>query len=143
MICLKTSKRIWDKSSSKEKSENSFFVMNLLNSSVDLARDMREWEKILKLNFLSGKRGKQSGAFQTSFDYLQSAASLLQRNHWEEDYDFALKLLTTTAEIAYCIANYTTMDRIIVITINNVKCALHKIDCCSLQMRVFVIGECI
>ena len=136
-MCLQIGKNIWDKSSSKERSENLFIVTNLLNSSIDLVSDVHEQKKIMRLNFLSGQRGKKSGAFQTAYDYLTSAMNLLQGNHWEQDYDFTLKLLTTTAAVAYCIANYTAMDQIIANIMSNAKCALHKIECYSLQIRAY------
>ena len=89
------------------------------------------------MNFLSGQKAKQSAAFQHAFSYLVTAINLLGERHWQEDYDFTLRLFNSTAEVAYCIANYSLMEQIIANIMRNGKSTIDKIDCHLLQIRAY------
>ena len=136
-ICFFIGKQLWDKSSSNERLDNLFIVTNLMNSSINLVTTTHDKKNLLQLNFLSGQKAKQSAAFQLAFDYLKRAINLLDQNHWQDNYDFTLKLFNSTAEVAYCVANYNLMNQIIVNTTNNAKSTLHIVDCYSLQIKAF------
>jgi len=130
-------KQIWDKSSSNERSENLFLVTNLLNSSMDLITTYQEKNNLLQLNFLSSQKAKQSAAFQLAYDYLKTAMDLLDEDHWQKDYSYTLNVYNSTAEVAYCVANYAHMNQVVSIILKNAKSSIDKLECYSLQIRAY------
>merc|ERR1719343_401099 len=118
-ISFVVGKQIWDKSSSTERIENLFLVTNLLNSSMELVTTYHEKQTILQLNFLSSQKAKQSAAFQLAFDYLKMAMDLLEEDNWQKDYSYTLNLYNNTAEVAYCVANYTFMNEVVSTILKN------------------------
>lgn len=77
-----------------------FEISNHLNQAQRLLASDTERLQLARLNLRAGLKAKESAAFDSAMDYLNTGLALLPLNGWLRDYTLALELHTTAAEIA-------------------------------------------
>lgn len=80
--------------SSEERDEAVFELLNQLNRGATLITSPGERERLAELNLLAGKRSKESTAFPSALAYLVAGTALLSEDAWERQHEltFALEL---------------------------------------------------
>ncbi len=77
-----------------------FEISNHLNQAQKLLTSDDERLQLARLNLQAGLKAKESAAFDSAMEYLNTGLSLLPINGWQRDYPLALELHTTAADIA-------------------------------------------
>ncbi len=81
--------------------EHIFDIVYQLNLGPELIKSPNEKEALIKLNLRAANKAKTSAAFGPAFNYLTAGMALLETDCWESQYELALGLHETAAEIAY------------------------------------------
>ncbi|PSL11731.1 PAS domain S-box-containing protein [Marinobacterium halophilum] len=77
-----------------------FEISNHLNQAQKLLQHDDERLQLARLNLRAGIRARESAAFDSALDYLNTGLSLLPSQCWQRDYTLALELHTAAADIA-------------------------------------------
>ena len=77
-----------------------FEISNHLNLAQKLLSDDNERLQLAQLNLRAGLRAKESAAFDSAMEYLDTGLSLLPVDGWQRNYPLALELHTAAADIA-------------------------------------------
>jgi predicted ATPase/serine/threonine protein kinase/class 3 adenylate cyclase len=104
-----------------------FDIVNQLNEGLDLARSREEREELARLNLRAGQRAKSSGAYRSSYHYLNVGISLLQEECWKEQYELSLSLHEETAEAAYLCTEFAVMEEHVATVLESATELQHKI----------------
>jgi len=130
-------KLLWKKSFTKEKNDNLFILVNLLNSARAIINEPQERIEIARLNLQASKIAKSSTAFKLALEYVMSGIEFLSSNHWSSHYDLSLQLYNAAAEAAYCYKDYSCMVNNVLQIRKNASCMLHKVQSFSIQIRSY------
>ncbi|MBV0933630.1 AAA family ATPase [Marinobacterium weihaiense] len=77
-----------------------FEISNHLNQAHRLLGNDDERLQLSRLNLRAGLRARESAAFDSAMEYLETGLALLPINGWQRDYPLALELHTAAADIA-------------------------------------------
>ncbi len=77
-----------------------FEISNHLNQAQALLTSDAERLQLARLNLQAGLKAKESAAFDSAMEYLNTGLALLPANGWQQDYSLALELHTAAADIA-------------------------------------------
>lgn len=126
------------KSSSEERKENIFALVNQLNFGTDLIVDRVEKEELAFLNLLAGQKAKAATAYESAVKYLNIGLELLPANSWQSQYDLTLTLYVETVEVAYLTTNFELARALSEIVLVNATLILQKIQVYELQMLFYI-----
>jgi len=114
--------KLWKLLSDKERDENIFVIVNLINPSLDKVICKNERTKISELYLIAGEKCLASTAYKDAYKYFKTGVTLLSSNCWEVNYSLSLRLHNAAAESAYCIDEYDYMRKLLnIITIKAVS----------------------
>jgi PAS domain S-box-containing protein len=138
------------RTSSQEREEMIFDIVNHLNRGVALIASREERDNLAELNLIAGKRAKASSAFVSALKYLIAGTALLGEDRWEHrrDVAFALELARAecefvTHELEAAHERLTALSKHTANTIERATVACLHIDTCleCIQMeRALAIG---
>jgi predicted ATPase/class 3 adenylate cyclase/tRNA A-37 threonylcarbamoyl transferase component Bud32 len=81
-------------------------VVGHLNKGRTLIRDLEERKEFVRLNLKAGIKAKQSSAYESALNYLETGYKMLDDDAWQNDYKLIWEL---SEEIQHC--SYLTSDR--------------------------------
>ncbi len=90
-----------------------FEIINHFNLARTRITDPAERRALAELNLKAGLRARESAAFDSALDYLQTGLDMLPADRWTECYDLCLDLHIAAAETAHIKAEFALMDRLI------------------------------
>ncbi|HRP98410.1 MAG TPA: serine/threonine-protein kinase PknK, partial [Rhodocyclaceae bacterium] len=90
-----------------------FEITNHLNLARNRIGTAAERLDLAALNLKAGRRARESAAFDTALDYLQTGLELLPDDCWRTCYELARDLHIAAAEAANIKADFTLMERLI------------------------------
>ncbi len=96
----------------KERENKIFALVNQLNLGRELIETQQQKDRLAKLNLIAAKKAKRSAAYQTVFNYLEIAKSLLDRDSWKRIYNLSLEIYIEAAEAAYLSGNFSAMEEL-------------------------------
>jgi predicted ATPase len=97
---------LWERFNARELEENIFLVSRLLTSDRHIGALSAGGERSTKLAALflrAGSKAVERSAYEIASGYLLSGIYLLPADHWEMDSDLSLDLLSTAAEVEFCL----------------------------------------
>ncbi|MGE5659485.1 MAG: AAA family ATPase [Actinomycetota bacterium] len=110
----------------QSEAEHLFEIVNHLNKSISLITDTWERQMLMRLNLMGCHRAKASTAYTAAIRYAMQAIDLLPPEPWQTDYEFALKLYESAAEVAYLNTEFEKAEEIIQLVWAQSD---HPIDC--------------
>ncbi|CAK0746592.1 hypothetical protein CCP4SC76_1710008 [Gammaproteobacteria bacterium] len=110
-----------------------FEIINHLNQAHHFIHQHKDREKLRLLNLRAAKRAKLSLAYETEFNCLKSARSLLDQEAWEHSYFDTLDIYTEMAEAAYHYGDFSEMDAAGHEVLDHTKSILDRISIYCLQ----------
>lgn len=111
----------------EERKAQVFEIIFHLNKSFALIQDESIKSEVVELNFLAGKRAKNSSAYHTALALYERIPELVTEEIWKEKYAFALELYNQLAESAYLCGNYEKLNHYKQIIIENSEIFLDQI----------------
>lgn len=89
----------------KEVVEEIFEIINHLNLASELMLKKEEKTKLAELNYLAGKKAKDTSAFDAAFNYFLEGLNFLSDDCWRTNYNIAFNLTIEAAECEYLVGS--------------------------------------
>ncbi|MFB2967575.1 AAA family ATPase [Aerosakkonema sp. BLCC-F183] len=124
--------------SSKNREEKIFDIVNQLNFCLSLITEQSERDELAGLNLIAGKKAKLSAAYQPALNYLQVGIELLATDSWQQQYHLTLSLYEETAEVAYLNANFDLMEGFIKLVLAEAKTVLDKVKVYEVKILAYM-----
>jgi len=113
----------------KEKlQEHILEVVNQLNYGKNLIENKEEKLELAELNYKAGIKAKQSSAYLPAYNYLKISSDLLEKDSWETDYQFTLKIYDEIAELSYLSIDYDKTEEYVKLIKEKANDFLHTIN---------------
>ncbi len=123
---------------SEERKENIFALVNQLNYGADLLIFETEKYEFAELNLIAGQRAKAATAHDSAVKYLQVGLDFLAEDSWESQYDLTLALHEEAAEAAFLNGDFEGMQRFVEVVQNCAKTLLDKIKVYEVQIQAYI-----
>ncbi|MEG4999513.1 trifunctional serine/threonine-protein kinase/ATP-binding protein/sensor histidine kinase [Microcoleus sp. B4-D4] len=115
-------------SSTSEREERLFEIVNHLNVGIALITTPHERENLAQLNLAAGRKAKTATAYGGAIDYLATGIELLPETAWENRYPLMLALHEEIAEASYLNTDFEQMERWVSVVLQQAKTLLDTID---------------
>ncbi|WP_442921722.1 AAA family ATPase [Microcoleus sp. Aus8_D2] len=97
-------------SSTSERQERLFEIVNHLNIGIALITSLQERENLAELNLTAGQKAKTATAYPAAIEYLATGIELLPADAWESHYPLALALHEGITEASYLNTDFEQME---------------------------------
>ncbi len=114
-----------------------FDVVNHLNFSQALITEDSERLQLAKLNLSAGRKAKLSQAIENAYAFFNRGIKLLDENTWSTQYSLTLDLYAEAAEAAYLNTEFSSMEELASVAIENAKSILDQVKIYDVQMQSF------
>lgn len=102
--------------------EKIFDIVNHYNEGIQIITNDEERFNLAKLNLKAAHSARDSSAYTSALNYINVVNELVDfETIWEEQYDFALPLFTTAAEIHYLNGDFNKSEELIRISLKKAK----------------------
>ncbi len=112
-----------------------FDVVQQLNEGKSLLTQDSDRQELAELNLIAGRKAKASAAFKPAHLYLQTGVHLLGPHGWQTHYDLALQLHEEAAETAYLSGDFTVMEDLKQIVLQQATSKLDKIRVYQIKVQ--------
>lgn len=89
-----------------------FYIVNHLNTAIDIIKSSDEKRELLELNRIAGNKAKLSTAYESASKYFETALSLLDKNQWQSDYAAAFDIRMNLAECEHLNRNFDRAEEL-------------------------------
>ena len=120
----------------RQDDDHLFDLVNHLNAGLELMADADERNQLTRLNLTASLKARQSGAYLSAFDYVNLARQLAGNQSWADDYDFALLLHKTAADLEYLTGNFSAAETLLQTCLDQVRTLPEKADVYFLLMQI-------
>ncbi|WP_208340451.1 AAA family ATPase, partial [Aetokthonos hydrillicola] len=117
-----------------EQEEKLFDIVEHLNLAQELIVQPRERQALAELNLRAGVKARNSTAYPAARVYLQIGIDLLQANSWSHQYELALNLYLTSAEVSYLNGDFEGMEQQATLVLQQAKTVLDKVKIYEIQI---------
>ncbi|WP_096582724.1 AAA family ATPase [Tolypothrix tenuis] len=107
---VKIGRLLWSNTPEAAIEEQVFAIANQLNIGLEQFHEPQERHQLSRLNFIAGKKAKDSTAYNAALAYLKISIDLLPTNPWQSDYDFTLSLYNEATESSYLSGEMDLME---------------------------------
>ncbi|MEH2125790.1 trifunctional serine/threonine-protein kinase/ATP-binding protein/sensor histidine kinase [Nostoc sp.] len=111
----------------EEREENLFKLVNQLNLGVELITQPEEREELAKLNLTASHKAKISTAYEAAVEYTNFGIKLLTEDCWQHQYDLALTLYSTSAEVAHLNGDFEQTEQLIQVILQHGKTLIDQV----------------
>jgi predicted ATPase/signal transduction histidine kinase/tRNA A-37 threonylcarbamoyl transferase component Bud32 len=117
-------------------------IVGHLNIGRKLITDPSERRELAILNLRAGQKARQSSAYQSALEYIETGQHLLPGNPWQDDYELAKAMDLEHQQCAYLTGNLNDADLKIDEMLLRVRTTLEKAEILSLRTRQYAtIGK--
>jgi predicted ATPase/serine phosphatase RsbU (regulator of sigma subunit) len=120
-----------------QEEQNIFLIVDHLNIGRVWSTQALERKKLASLNLSAGKKAKASAAYQSAYDYLKTGLSLLDKTHWQTEYELILSLYTEAAEAAYLCKHFEEMEDWVAVVLEEAKTLVDKIKVYEIRINAY------
>ena len=131
---LQIGRLLLEKYSNAELRENVFDIVVHFNNALNLITDKEELGKIGALNYMAGKRAKESNSYQPATDYFQKGMESLERAGNVTLYN---DLLIERSECEYLCGRYEASEQIFNLAVANCSSKLEKAEVLARKMQLY------
>ncbi|MBN3922610.1 trifunctional serine/threonine-protein kinase/ATP-binding protein/sensor histidine kinase [Nostoc sp. NMS4] len=114
--------------------EKVFDLVGHLNLGIELITQQHELEALTQLNLKAGQKARNSTAYTAARIYLQTGIKLLDANCWQYQYELALKLYVTSAEVAYLNGDFAGMEQQATLVLQQAQTIFDKVKIYEIQI---------
>jgi PAS domain S-box-containing protein len=136
-IHLKIGQLLLQSTTSEEREEKIFDIVNQLNFGVELIAHQTDRDELAQLNLIAGRKAKAATAYEAAVKYLTTGMTLLAGDSWQNQYDLTLALYLEAAEAEYLNANFEQSEKLIEIILQQAKNLLDLVKVYELKMQIY------
>ncbi|MEH2382866.1 MAG: AAA family ATPase [Nostoc sp.] len=118
--------------------EKIFDIVNQLNIGNELINSPEERYKLAELNLISGRKAKDSAAYESAVRFLKQGLSLLAIDCWQNYYELTLDLHVETVEAEYLNTNFEQAEALFTSVISNTKTILDAVKVYEKKIQFYV-----
>ncbi|MEH2025345.1 trifunctional serine/threonine-protein kinase/ATP-binding protein/sensor histidine kinase [Nostoc sp.] len=118
--------------------EKIFDIVNQLNLGTELIYSPEERYKLAELNLISGRKAKDSAAYESAVSFLKQGLSLLAIDCWQNYYKLTLNLYVETVEAEYLNTNFEQAEALFTSVISNSKNILDTVKVYEKKIQFYV-----
>lgn len=111
-------------------------IVNHLNQAIDLIKQPKEREKLLRLNFLAGKKARSSIAYGIAAGYFATAMSMLSADSWKTRYSDTFTIYLERAECEFLSLNRERADELIAAIMKNAASDIDRAAAVRLKIQL-------
>ncbi|MEZ2240857.1 AAA family ATPase [Microcoleus sp.] len=126
------------KTSSEDRKENIFALVNQLNFGTDLIVEQGEKEELAFLNLLAGQKAKAATAYEAATRYLYIGLGLLAVNSWHNQYELTLNLHIEAVESEFLNTNFKRSEILANAVLEKAVTILDKVKVYELKIQAYV-----
>ncbi|QLE58572.1 ATP-binding sensor histidine kinase [Nostoc sp. TCL26-01] len=115
-----------------------FDIVNQLNIGTELITAPEERYQLAELNLLSGRKAKDSAAYESAVKFLKQGLNLLVDDCWQNHYELTLALYVETVEAEYLTTNFEQAEPLFISVINNSKNILDTVKVYEKKIQFYV-----
>jgi serine/threonine protein kinase len=123
------------KTSSEERKENIFALVNQLNFGTDLIVEQGEKEELAFLNLLAGQKAKAATAYEAATRYLNIGLGILAVNSWQNQYELTLNLHIEAVESEFLNTNFKRSEILANAVLEKAVTILDQVKVYELKIR--------
>jgi predicted ATPase len=128
VVHLQIGRNLLEKTSSEQRSDRLFEIIDHLNQGLELVTARSERTKIARLNLMAGQKAKAATAYEAAFRYFTTGLQLLNSESWQREYDLTLALYSEAAEAAYLQGRFDEMEQLVEVVLNRAKTVVDKVQ---------------
>jgi predicted ATPase/signal transduction histidine kinase/FixJ family two-component response regulator/tRNA A-37 threonylcarbamoyl transferase component Bud32 len=139
---LKIGQLLLQNTSTEERKENIFALVNQLNYGIDLLTDEADRCQLAELNLLAGQKAKAAAAYDSALRYLTVGLKLLAATSWQNQYELTLAMYESATETAYLNGDFEQMEKWAHVVLQHTKTPIDqmkifevKIQACMAQIK--------
>nr|MCU0392059.1 AAA family ATPase [Thermoflexibacter sp.] len=121
--------------SEEEQEDELFEIVNQMNLGVELINHQEERNKLASLNYKASTKAEDAAAFEASFDYLQIAIGLLDKDCWQQDYAFTYQIYNSASQAAFNCSKFAEANHIGQKILANAKTIIEKSTVYEIQLK--------
>ncbi|MBD2578043.1 ATP-binding sensor histidine kinase [Oscillatoria sp. FACHB-1406] len=133
----KIGQRLLNGTSTSDREERIFEIVNQLNIAIELIEEPREREELSKLNWLAGCKAKNSTAYSAAVKYFAVGRDLLARDCWQSQYDLTLALHIEAVEAAHLNSDLDEMECLVKVVLQQAKTALDTVKVYAVRIAAY------
>ncbi|MEH2115327.1 trifunctional serine/threonine-protein kinase/ATP-binding protein/sensor histidine kinase [Nostoc sp.] len=118
--------------------EKIFDIVNQLNIGAELITSPEERYKLAQLNLLSGRKAKDSAAYESAVRFLKQGLNLLAIDSWQNYYELTLDLHVETVEVEYLNTNFEQAEALFASVISNSITILDTVKVYEKKIQFYV-----
>ncbi|MHC5738204.1 trifunctional serine/threonine-protein kinase/ATP-binding protein/sensor histidine kinase [Nostoc sp.] len=126
-VHLKIGRLILRNISLEQREEYLFKLVNQLNLGIELVTQPDEREELAKLNLTASHKAKISTAYEAAVEYTNFGIKLLTEDCWQYQYELALALYSTSAEVAHLNGDFEQMEQSVQVILENGNTLLDQV----------------
>ncbi|MBU1168766.1 MAG: AAA family ATPase [Proteobacteria bacterium] len=121
----------------EELNEKIFYVVNQINSGLQLVTGAEEKITLAQLNLSAAQKAKRSTAYASALIYLKTAEGLLPGDAWDNYYDLTYSLHREMIECFYLNLNFSETEKIFKMIMQHVKSNIERANIYSLMVVLY------
>ncbi|TAH20792.1 MAG: GAF domain-containing protein [Cytophagales bacterium] len=122
----------------EEKEIELFEIVNQMNLGLELIDKQEKRKALAQLNLQAGLKASDAAAYSTTFDYLQTAISLLEPNSWKSDYLLSYQIYQNAAQAAFQSSKFDDANAIGAKILENAKTLAEKSAVYEIQLQALL-----
>ncbi|MBT6339186.1 MAG: AAA family ATPase [Desulfobacula sp.] len=136
---LKIGRLLLENTAEPDLEENLIDIVRHLNESRDLIVDRLEKDRLVKLNFMAGKKAMSSIAYRPALAYFSIAVECLPANSWEENYSQTFKIFKSFSECSYLCGEFNSGENYSNALLNHARTSFEKADIHRMRLIYYTI----
>jgi predicted ATPase len=111
--------------SNEQRQEKLFEIVNHFNLATELIQKPSEREMLTRLNLQAAQKAKSATAYGAAYNYAQVGTKLL--SSWSEQYNLALTLHETLAEVAFLNGDFAAVPALTKVVLKQARATIDRI----------------
>jgi predicted ATPase len=111
--------------STEQRQEKLFEIVNHFNLAIELVQKPAEREMLAQLNLKAAQKAKTATAYSAAYNYAQIGIKLL--SSWSEQYNLALTLHETLAEVAFLNGDFGAVPALTKVVLKQARATIDRI----------------
>jgi predicted ATPase len=125
--------------SNEQRQENFFEIVNHFNLAIELVQKPSEREMLTRLNLKAAHKAKVATAYTAAYNYAQVGIKLL--SSWSEQYDLALTLHETLAEVAFLNGDFAAVPALTKVVLKQARAMIDRIKTYEIIIQFHTIQK--
>ncbi|MGB3402849.1 MAG: serine/threonine-protein kinase PknK, partial [Microcoleaceae cyanobacterium] len=132
---LKIGQLLLQNTSELDRQEKLFDIVRHLNLAIELITQAENREDLARLNLAAAEKARNTTAYATAKNFVQTGLELLSTNCWQTQYELTLNLHVVAAETAYLNGDFESMEVMVVKVLQAAQTILDKVKIYEIKIN--------